>query len=88
MLETQALTKRFGGLTAVDRVSFGVNRGEILSIIGPNGAGKSTLFKLITGFLRPTGGLVRGRPAVGLGRASWPGRAWSAPLRKRKSSRT
>ncbi len=59
MLETQALTKRFGGLTAVDHVSFSVNRGEILSIIGPNGAGKSTLFKLITGFLRPTGGLVR-----------------------------
>ncbi len=58
VLEIQELTKRFGGLVAVDHVSIGVNRGEILSIIGPNGAGKSTLFKLITGFLSPTSGRV------------------------------
>ena len=43
VLEVQGLTKRFGGLVAVDHVSFDVNRGEILSIIGPNGAGKSTI---------------------------------------------
>jgi branched-chain amino acid transport system ATP-binding protein len=58
VLEVQELTKRFGGLVAVDHVSFDVNRGEILSIIGPNGAGKSTIFKLITGSHRPTSGRV------------------------------
>ena len=56
------LTKRFGGLVAVNDVSFAVREGEILSVIGPNGAGKSTLFKLIASFLRPTAGevLLRG----------------------------
>ena len=52
-------TKRFGGLVAVNDVSFSVREHEILSVIGPNGAGKSTLFKLIASFLRPTGGEVR-----------------------------
>ncbi len=59
LLEVESLTKRFGGLTAVDEVTFSVEERRILSIIGPNGAGKSTLFKLITAFLRPTGGRVR-----------------------------
>ena len=59
VMEVQGLCKRFGGLTAVDGVSFDVEKGEILSIIGPNGAGKSTLFKLITAFLRPSAGTVR-----------------------------
>jgi branched-chain amino acid transport system ATP-binding protein len=58
ILEVKGLTKRFGGLTAVNGVSFGVNEKEILSVIGPNGAGKSTLFKLIASFLRPTAGEV------------------------------
>lgn len=58
ILEVKGLTKRFGGLTAVNGVSFGVNEKEILSVIGPNGAGKSTLFKLISSFLRPTAGEV------------------------------
>ncbi len=58
ILEVKALTKRFGGLTAVNDVSFVVNEKEILSVIGPNGAGKSTLFKLISSFLRPTSGEV------------------------------
>jgi len=58
ILEVKGLTKRFGGLTAVNDVSFGVNEKEILSVIGPNGAGKSTLFKLISSFLRPTAGEV------------------------------
>jgi branched-chain amino acid transport system ATP-binding protein len=57
-LEIRDLTKKFGGLTAVNDVSFSVNQGEILSVIGPNGAGKSTLFKLIASFLRPTSGEV------------------------------
>lgn len=58
LLEVRGLTKRFGGLVAVDTVDFAIHRGEIVSIIGPNGAGKSTVFKLITGFLRPTAGSV------------------------------
>ncbi len=68
VLEVQALTKRFGGLVAVDHVSFTVTRGEILSIIGPNGAGKSTLFKLITGALGRTSGrvLLEGEETTGL----------------------
>ena len=58
ILEVQGVTKRFGGLTAVNTVSFSVNEGEILSVIGPNGAGKSTLFKLIASFLPTTSGEV------------------------------
>src|SRR5918912_4508894 len=58
LLRVQDLTKRFGGLTAVNAVSFNVEEGEILAVIGPNGAGKSTLFKLIGSFLRPTAGRI------------------------------
>src|SRR4030095_4123333 len=63
ILQVAHLTKRFGGLLAVDDVSFSVREGEILSVIGPNGAGKSTLFKLVSSFLRPTAGEVRFRGA-------------------------
>lgn len=59
LLEVENLTKRFGGLTAVNELSFGVEEKAILSVIGPNGAGKSTLFKLITSFERPNRGRVR-----------------------------
>jgi branched-chain amino acid transport system ATP-binding protein len=59
ILQIAGLTKRFGGLIAVNNVSFSVGEGEILSVIGPNGAGKSTLFKLVASFLRPTAGEVR-----------------------------
>ena len=59
VLATEALTKRFGELTAVDGVDLRVERGEFRSVIGPNGAGKTTLFDLITGAQRPTGGSVR-----------------------------
>ena len=58
LLEIRGVTKRFGGLKAVNDVSFSVQEGEILSVIGPNGAGKSTLFKLIASFLRTTAGEV------------------------------
>jgi branched-chain amino acid transport system ATP-binding protein len=58
LLDVQEVTKRFGGLVAVNAVSFGVESGEIVSVIGPNGAGKSTLFKLIASFLPPTSGRV------------------------------
>ena len=59
ILEVDNVSKRFGGLVAVDSVSFAVEQGEILGIIGPNGAGKTTLFGLISGFLPPSGGDVR-----------------------------
>ena len=67
ILEVEGVTKRFGGLVAVDAVSFAVQSGEILGIIGPNGAGKTTLFGLISGFLPPSAGDVRfeGRSIVG-----------------------
>ncbi len=58
LLEVKAITKRFGGLAANDRIDFTVEEGEIVSIIGPNGAGKSTLFNCITGFYHPNSGKV------------------------------
>ena len=58
MLETQDLTRRFGGVVAVNGVSIKVEEGQLHGVIGPNGAGKSTLFHLITGHLRPTSGRV------------------------------
>ena len=58
LLQIKNVTKRFGGLTAVNDVSFSVNAGEILSVIGQNGAGKSTLFKLISSFLSTSSGEV------------------------------
>lgn len=57
-LEINGLTKRFGGLTAVNRVDMYVSKGEIVGLIGPNGAGKTTLFNLITGVLKPMMGTV------------------------------
>jgi ABC-type branched-subunit amino acid transport system ATPase component len=59
LLEVDGLTKRFGGLTAVDRVGFKVEQGELRGLIGPNGSGKSTVFHLLTGVHRPDGGEVR-----------------------------
>lgn len=59
ILDVDGVTKKFGGLTAVNNVSFNVDEQEILSVIGPNGAGKSTLFKLIASFLRTSAGEVR-----------------------------
>jgi branched-chain amino acid transport system ATP-binding protein len=68
LLEVEELTVQFGGLTAVNGVSFAVEEGEIVGLIGPNGAGKTTCFSLITGFLPPSAGRVRfrGRPLTGL----------------------
>jgi branched-chain amino acid transport system ATP-binding protein len=59
LLEVEHLTMRFGGLIAVNDVSFQVDRGQILGLVGPNGAGKSTLFNSIAGFCRPQSGTVR-----------------------------
>jgi branched-chain amino acid transport system ATP-binding protein len=58
LLVLDDVSRRFGGLNAVDRVSFSIERGEILGLIGPNGAGKTTLINLITGVHPPTGGRV------------------------------
>jgi len=58
LLAAQDLTVRFGGLTALDSVSFSIRRGEILGLIGPNGAGKTTCFNALTGVYRPTSGTV------------------------------
>jgi branched-chain amino acid transport system ATP-binding protein len=68
LLSVEHLTKRFGGLTAVDDVSLDVYPGEVTAVIGPNGAGKTTLFNLVSGFLPPTAGSVSfdGRPLAGL----------------------
>jgi branched-chain amino acid transport system ATP-binding protein len=59
LLTVEHLTMRFGGLTAVDDVSFEVGRRDITALIGPNGAGKTTVFNCITGFYEPTEGLMR-----------------------------
>lgn len=63
-LEAKGITKRFGGIVAVDQVSFEVNQGEIVSIIGPNGAGKTTIFNMLTGVYTIDGGeiLFDGKP--------------------------
>ncbi|HUM17003.1 MAG TPA: ABC transporter ATP-binding protein [Candidatus Nitrosotalea sp.] len=67
MLTVEGLSKRFGGFTAVNEVSFTVTQGEILGLIGPNGSGKSTIFNLLSGTLRPSGGSIRfeGREIAG-----------------------
>src|SRR5690606_40460736 len=65
VLTVEHLTMRFGGLTAVRDLSFSVGRGDITALIGPNGAGKTTVFNCITGFYKPTSGLMAlstGRP--------------------------
>jgi branched-chain amino acid transport system ATP-binding protein len=68
VLAVSNLRKTFGGITAVDGVSFEVRDGEILGIIGPNGSGKSTLFNCVLGQLRPTAGEIRidGKPTTGM----------------------
>jgi branched-chain amino acid transport system ATP-binding protein len=75
MLQLSGVSKRFGGLKAVNDVSFSVEPGEIFSLIGPNGAGKTTLFNLISAIFKPSGGSIRfegeditGRPTYALAR--------------------
>ena len=67
ILSVADVTKRFGGLTAVDRVSFEVEAGRVFALIGPNGAGKTTMFNCVTGLFPPTSGsiLFQGREIAG-----------------------
>jgi branched-chain amino acid transport system ATP-binding protein len=68
ILQVEQLSKRFGGLVAVDGVSFSLRQGAIKAVIGPNGAGKTTLFNLIAGMLTPSAGEIRfqGTPIQGM----------------------
>lgn len=69
LLEVSGLTKRFGGLVAVNDIGFSIRPGEILGLIGPNGSGKSTVMKLVMGIERPNAGSVR---VAGAEIAGWP----------------
>ncbi|GGH23311.1 amino acid/amide ABC transporter ATP-binding protein 1, HAAT family [Cribrihabitans marinus] len=68
VLAVDALAKSFGGVHAVDDVSFSLDKGEFLALIGPNGAGKTTCFNMLNGYLKPDGGSVKlnGRELIGL----------------------
>ena len=70
-LEIKKLTKSFGGLRAVNDISFSMERDQILGLIGPNGAGKTTLLRLITGILKPDAGSVRFMGKEIVGRKIW-----------------
>jgi ABC-2 type transport system ATP-binding protein len=59
MIDVQHVTKRYGNLTALDDISFSINKGEIVAFLGPNGAGKTTTMRILTGFMPPTTGTVR-----------------------------
>jgi branched-chain amino acid transport system ATP-binding protein len=80
LLEVRGLTKRFGGVTAVDGCSFDVPRGSITALIGPNGSGKTTLFNLVTGYLHADAGSVAFD--------GWSGRPHPARLSRRGLTRT
>jgi len=68
ILEARGVTKRFGGLVAVNNIDFVIEQGSISGLIGPNGAGKTTFFNILTGVYKPTSGVVlfKGRPVNGL----------------------
>jgi branched-chain amino acid transport system ATP-binding protein len=68
LIAIEEISKRFGGIVAVDRCSFRIETGTITGLIGPNGAGKTTLFNIVAGFLAPTGGriLLDGKDITGL----------------------
>ena len=59
ILELKNISKKFGGVTAINDTSFGINQGEIFGLIGPNGAGKTTMFNIITGNYEPSGGEIK-----------------------------
>ena len=87
LLDLEDVSRRFGGLRAVDGVSLSIDKGEIVGLIGPNGAGKTTLINLITGVHPATGGRVRfdGRDITRCSRTR--SRASASPARSRSCSR-
>lgn len=70
LLQATGVTKRFGGLIAVNKMDFSIQKGQILSIIGPNGAGKTTFFNTMTGIYRPEEGEIRFQDAMLVGKRS------------------
>ncbi|MDP2968151.1 MAG: ATP-binding cassette domain-containing protein, partial [Deltaproteobacteria bacterium] len=70
-LQIKGLIKNFGGLRAVNDVTFSMERDQILGLIGPNGSGKTTLLRLMTGILKPDGGSVRFMGKEIVGRKTW-----------------
>ncbi len=58
MIEVKNITKKYGSFTAVDNISFEIEKGEIIGLLGPNGAGKSTTMNMITGYIEPTEGKI------------------------------
>ena len=88
LLELDELTRRFGGIIAVDRVTMRVEAGEVRAVIGPNGAGKSTLFNLITGVVKASDGSVRfdGTTLTGACRTISASAACRAPSRSPRCS--
>ena len=84
-MSVEGVSKRFGGVTAVDGVSVDVPKGRILSIIGPNGAGKTSLLNMISGFYKPDTGRItlEGQDITPSDRAPW--RSWASRARSRTS---
>ena len=84
VVEVDRLTKRFGQFTAVDQITFQVEKGEIFGFLGPNGAGKSTTIRMLCTLLQPTSGSAKGR-RIGspTARSAWPGRPRNRRLAKR-----
>ena len=89
MIEVQHLTKRYGRVTAVDDVSFRVERGEILGFLGPNGAGKTTTMRILTGYMPADRRHARSSPATTSSSSrSRPSAARATCRRRRRSTRT
>ncbi len=87
-VDARNLTKMFGSFTAVEGVSFHIERGEIFGLLGPNGAGKSTTFKMMCGLLRPTAGSAAWRASICITRAGPRGGGWATWPRNSRSTAT
>ena len=90
LLQVDDISLRFGGVTAIDSVSFEVREGELFAIIGPNGAGKTSIFNSISQVYRPQSGDIRwkGASIMGTRPTGWPSSGWPAPSRTSSCSPT